>query len=242
VRFEPSLVRGRLIRRYKRFLADVELDGGEVVTVHCPNSGSMLSVDRPGATVWLSAAIGSRRRLAFSWELIEVGGTLVGINTQRPNAVVAEAIAAGAIPELAGYASIRREVPYGHASRIDLLLEADDRPPCYVEVKNVTLRRGSGADDPVEFPDSRTIRGVKHLLELTGMVRAGARAMMVFLAQRADAHRFAVARDIDPAYAAALAAAADAGVDMVCYRCQMAVDSITVGGRVEMNGIARSSR
>lgn len=141
--FTSPLLRGVLIKRYKRFLADVTLENGEVVTAHCPNSGSMLSVDLPGSEVWLSRASNPKRKLGYTWELIRVGDDLVGINTNRPNALVAEAIESGTIAELAGYDAVRREVKYGQNSRIDLLLESPGRPQCYVEVKNVTLKRDS---------------------------------------------------------------------------------------------------
>ncbi len=225
MKFADPLIEGRLIKRYKRFLADVELIDGGVVTAHCANSGSMLGVKEPGSEVWLSAADNPNRKLRYTWELVRVGDGLVGINTGRPNRLVAEAVAGGAIDELAGYATLRREVKYGRNSRIDLLLEDPSRPPCYVEVKNVTLRRDGGA---AEFPDAVTARGAKHLEELTDMVAAGNRAVMVYLVQRGDCDRFAVAADIDPAYAAGLARARAAGVESICRACDVSVDGITV--------------
>ena len=193
MRFPDPLLPGTLVGRYKRFLADIVLDTGEAVTAHCANSGSMLSVDAPGAEVWLSPARNPERKLRYTWEMIRIDGGLVGINTGHPNGLAAEAVKAGTIPELAGYASLRREVRYGRNSRIDLLLEGNGRPPCYVEVKNVTLRRGGGADAPAEFPDAVTARGAKHLEELAAMVGAGHRAVMLFLVQREDCPRFAIA-------------------------------------------------
>ena len=234
MRFPDPLLRGTLIRRYKRFLADVVLDTGETVTAHCANSGSMLSVDAPGSEVWLSPARNPERKLRYTWELIRINGGLVGINTSHPNALAAEATRAGALPELAGYASLRREVKYGRNSRIDLLLEGGGRPPCYVEVKNVTLRRGAGADAPAEFPDAVTERGAKHLEELTAMVAAGHRAVMLFLVQREDCPRFTVAGDIDPAYAEGLAAARAGGVEALCYGCRLSPEEITVGGPIPL--------
>lgn len=234
MRFPDPLLRGSLIKRYKRFLADVTLDSGETVTAHCANSGSMLSVDTPGAEVWLSPARNPERKLRYTWELIRIGAGLVGINTSHPNALAAEAVGAGAIPELADYATIRREVKYGRNSRIDLLLEGNGRPPCYVEVKNVTLRRGTAPDAPAEFPDAVTARGAKHLEELTAMVAAGHRAVMLFMVQREDCTRFTVAGDIDPAYAAALTAARAGGVETLCYGCRLSSEEITVGGPIPL--------
>lgn len=238
MKFLSPLVRGTLVRRYKRFLADVVLASGEAVTAHCPNSGSMLSVDVFGAEVWLSPAPGAQRKLPYTWEIIRVGGELVGINTGRPNALVAEAIAKGAIPQLAGYDSVRREVRYGVNSRIDLLLEAPGRPKCFVEVKNVTMSR-EPARRLVEFPDCVTERGVKHLNELTNAAAAGERAVMLFLAQRADADTFAIADDLHPGYAAGLERALGAGVEALFYRCAVGLDEIRVNR--PMRFVGRSS-
>lgn len=228
MKFPDSLLRGTLVKRYKRFLADVTLDSGETVTAHCANSGSMLSVNMPGAEVWLSPARNPERKLRYTWELIRIGDALVGINTQHPNLLVAEAVAAGTIPELAGYESTRREVKYGRNSRIDLLLEGDGRPPCYVEVKNVTLRRDVTAEGTAEFPDAITARGAKHLAELGDAVAAGCRAVMLFLVQRADCRRFALADDIDPVYAEGFAAARARGVEALCYRCSVTPHEVAV--------------
>ncbi|MDX9863026.1 MAG: DNA/RNA nuclease SfsA, partial [Rhodospirillales bacterium] len=232
------LLRGTLVRRYKRFLADVVLDSGEAVVAHCANSGSMLSVDTPGAEVWVSPARNPERKLRYTWELIRIGDALVGINTQHPNRLAAEAVAAGAIPELAGYSLVRREVKYGRNSRIDLLLEADGRPSCYVEVKNVTMRRDPIG--PAEFPDAVTARGAKHLDELAAMVAQGHRAAMLFLVQRTDCCRFAVAADIDPVYAAGLARARAAGVETLCYGCRLSPLEITLDRPIplELQGAA----
>lgn len=229
MKFASPLLRGRLLRRYKRFLADVLLDTGEEVVATCPNTGSMLGLAAPGALVWLSLSTSPTRKYAHTWELVEAdlggGPTLVGINTGHPNRLVAEAIAAGTMPELAGYAGLRREVKYGLASRIDLLLEDPARPAAYVEIKNVHLSRTLGL---AEFPDSVTERGVKHLVELSAMVAAGHRAVMVYLIQRADAQRFAFAADIDPRYAAAFADARAAGVEAIAYACDLTPEAITV--------------
>ena len=222
MKFPDPLLRGRLVRRYKRFLSDVELDGGELVTAHCANPGSMIGLAEPGSEVWLSPARNPARKLRYSWELIRVGEGLVGINTSHPNGIVADAIAAGRVCELAGYGGIRREVKYGKNSRIDLLLDADGRPPCYVEVKNVHLKRDAGA----EFPDSVTARGAKHLVELSDMVAAGARAVMFYLVQREDCDDFAIAGDIDPHYATTLDKALAAGVEAICYCCKLTIEAI----------------
>src|SRR5262249_2474926 len=159
------------LRRYKRFLADVELADGRIITVHCPNPGSMLGLDTPGSDIWLSPAVSPGRKLPYSWELIRVGDGLVGINAGHPNALAEEAIRLNRIAELSGYERLRREVSYGVNSRVDLLCERDGRPACYVEVKNVHLRRSNAA----EFPDCVTARGTKHLGELSAMVTAGHR-------------------------------------------------------------------
>ena len=229
MRFASPLTRGRLIRRYKRFLADVELDGGETVTAHCANPGSMLGVAIPGAEVWLSRASNPKRKLALTWELIRIGSSLVGINAMHANPVAAAAIAAGAITELAGYARARREVRYGKNSRIDILLEDGARPPCFVEIKNVHLARRPPL---AEFPDAVTARGAKHLAELVHVVGDGARAVMVYLVQREDCDRFALAADIDPAYAAAFARARANGVEVLVYGCRLTPEEIRVDRRL----------
>ncbi len=231
MRFPAPLVRGTLVRRYKRFLADVVLDTGEAVTAHVANSGAMTGVCDPGQEVWLSPAAGPTRKLNWSWEYGTVGGHLVGVNTQHPNRVAAEAVAAGQIPELAGYDRLRREVAYGRNSRVDLLLEAAGRPTCYVEVKSVVLARGGWA----EFPDAVTVRGTKHLGELRAMVVRGARAVMLYLVQRGDCTAFRPAADIDPVYAAALADAVRDGVEAICYTCRLSLDGITMGGRLPLS-------
>jgi sugar fermentation stimulation protein A len=229
MRFPAPLFPATLLRRYKRFLADVTLASGETVTVHCANPGSMIGLAAPGARVWLSKSANSKRKLAHSWELIEVdfgsGLELVGINTAHPNALAGEAIAAGAIAELAGYDRIRREVRYGTNSRVDFLLERAGHPICYVEIKNVHLMRQPGL---AEFPDAVTKRGARHLDELGAVAAAGARAVMLFLIQIGSARRFALARDIDPAYGRAFDAARRAGVEMLAYRCGITCEGIEV--------------
>lgn len=229
MRFPTPLVPARLIRRYKRFLADVVLDDGSEHVVHCPNPGAMLGLARPDAEIWLSRSPNAKRKLPYTWELERVGDGLVGINTNQPNALVNEAIASGAIPPLAGYGTIRREVRYGENSRIDMLLEGEGRPPCFVEVKNVHLLRDGGVDPgAAEFPDCVTKRGAKHLDELAAMVAAGHRAVMLYCVQRQDCDRFTLAADIDPGYAAAFARAAAAGVEAYAFACALSVEEIRV--------------
>lgn len=239
MKFPSPLIQGRLVQRYKRFLCDVELADGTTITATCPNTGSMRGLTAPGSTVWLSESDSKTRKYRHTWEMIETdlgaGPVLVGINTSHPNAIVAEAIADGTIPSLGGYASARREVKYGVNSRIDILLEDPKRGLCYVEIKNVHLMRQPGL---AEFPDSKTERGAKHLDELANMVAEGHRAVMVFLIQRADAEHFDVARDIDPAYAAAFSKAAARGVEMLAYRCRLEPGSIACASQVPIAGIS----
>lgn len=233
MKFPSPLLRGRLVKRYKRFLADVLLDDGTAVTATCPNTGSMLGLATPGATVWLSESTSATRKYPHTWEMVEAdlgrGPELVGINTNHPNRLVSEAIPAGTIPELAGYAGLRREVKYGVASRIDILLEDPAKGLAYVEIKNVHLSRTAGL---AEFPDAVTERGVKHLAELSAMVAAGHRAVMLYLVQRADAERFTFAGDIDPRYAEAFRTAHAAGVEAIAYACRLTPEEITVTRRI----------
>ena len=239
MKFKTPLIEGILVQRYKRFLADVKLADGSTVTATCPNTGSMLGLTTPGSKVWLSESDSPTRKYRHTWELIEdTAGPkpcLVGINTSHPNGLVTEAIEARKIPELASYATLRREVKYGLNSRIDILLEGGQDNLCYVEIKNVHLMRQPGL---AEFPDSKTERGVKHLDELSNMVAAGHRAVMLFLVQRGDAERFDLARDIDPAYGAAFAKAMAAGVEMLCYRCKLSPEEIKVSKRIEITGLS----
>lgn len=228
MQFPSPLTRGTLLRRYKRFLSDIEMDTGETVIAHCANPGSMMGLAEPGSEVWLSPNSNPKAKLDWRWELVRTGGgDLVCINTAHPNRIGEEAIGAGAIPELAGYASLRREVKYGQNSRIDILLEDAARPACYVEIKSVTLRRPEGpCPTAAEFPDAVTKRGAKHLAELADMAESGSRAVMLYLAQRNDCDHFRVAADIDPAYATALADARARGVEALCYACDIQPDGI----------------
>lgn len=224
MKFSGPLTKGRLLKRYKRFLADVELEDGSVIVAHCANSGSMLGCADPGSIVYLSPNQNPKAKLDWRWEMIDIGGSLVGINTSHPNRLVEAAIEDGTIVELQDYTSMRREVKYGQNSRIDILLE--DPGLCYVEVKSVTLKIGEEA----QFPDSVTTRGAKHLRELTQMVADGHRAVMVYLVQRSDCTHFRPAADIDPTYAIELIAAKKAGVEILCYQCSLTPSAIEVVG------------
>ena len=223
MQFEKPLRPARLIRRYKRFLADVAFeDTGEEIVAHCPNPGAMLGLADPGMRVWLRPAKNPKAKLAYAWELTELPSGLVGIDTGRPNGIAEAAIQAGRIPALAGYDELRREVKYGVNSRIDILLTDPLKRDCYVEIKNVHLEREGRA----EFPDSKTARGAKHLDELGAMVRIGARAVMLYIVQRQDCGSFRLADDIDPAYGAAYRTARAAGVETLCYDCAVTMQGI----------------
>ena len=210
------LYSGTLIKRYKRFLSDIKLESGEIVTAHCPNSGSMKGCDAPGSPVLISKSDKPQRKLKFTWELVQVNGVWVGINTMFPNRLVREAIEKEVIPELQGYPSIRPEVKYSWNSRIDLLLESEAQK-CYVEVKNVTLIEGEIAS----FPDAVTVRGQKHLRDLMQVVEAGQRGVIFFVIHREDARQFTPADDIDPEYGKLLRQAADRGVEILAYQTEI---------------------
>jgi sugar fermentation stimulation protein A len=235
MKFEVPLLRGRLVKRYKRFLADVILDSGETVTTTCPNTGSMMGLLTPGAHVWLSQSDSPTRKYKHTWELVEAqfgeSREMVGINTNHPNRLVTEAIEAGAIKELKGYASLRREVKYGKNSRIDILLEDAAKGLCYVEIKNVHMMRKLGR---AEFPDSVTERGAKHLAEMSDMVAAGHRAVMLYLIQMSSPKSFELARDIDPGYGAAFDKARGLGVEAIAYRCRISPAEIAVDKPVKL--------
>lgn len=228
--FLSPLVRGRLVQRYKRFFAEVVLDDGTELTAHCPNPGAMLGLKMPGLGAWVSRSDDPKRKLAHTLELVEADGGLVGINTLHPNRITAEALAADAIPELTGYGTHRREVRYGANSRVDFLLEHPDRAPCWLEVKNCHLRRSGTL---AEFPDCVAARSLKHLRELTAMVEAGQRAVMLFVIQRTDCDAFAACADLDPAYARGLDEAAEAGVEVLAYACDVTVEGVTISRPVQ---------
>lgn len=223
-------LRGRLVRRYQRFLADVATPGGRVITVHCPDPGSMRGLLRDGAAVRCSTSDAPGRRLRHTLEMIRGGRVWVGTNPARANALAARAIEAGAISGLAGYARSQREVRTGGGSRLDLRLHAHARDPrpAFVEVKSVTLARGASGC----FPDSVTVRGRRHLEELARLRREGARAVLLFVAQRADVERVTTASDIDPEYARALRAAVQAGVEVLAVRARVTPGALRFEGRL----------
>lgn len=227
MRFQTPLVPARLIRRYKRFLADCRLADGREVTAHCPNPGSMLGLAEPGTQIWLEPNDDPRKRLKYGWRLVEhESGHFTGIDTSLPNRALRTALEARQVAPLADYDRVRPEVPCGKASRIDFLLTGDGLPDAYVEVKSVTLCRRPGL---AEFPDSVTARGARHLAELSEMARSGHRALMLYLVQRTDCTGFALASDIDPAYAAAFDAARAQGVDVLVFGTHISPESVTVG-------------
>jgi len=239
-----------LVARYKRFFADVVLDDGREITAHCPNPGAMLGLNTPGLPAWVSRSEDPKRKLAYTLELVEADGGLVGINTMHPNRLVAEALVADAIPELTGYASHRREVRYGLNSRVDFLLEAPGRARCslevkndqsyftrelrpdhklWLEVKNVHLTRTKGL---AEFPDCVAARSLKHLRELEAMVTEGDRAVALFVVQRTDCDEFSACYDLDPAFANGLDRAAEAGVEVLIYACDISVERVSLSRRL----------
>lgn len=229
MRFASSLQPAIFLRRYQRFLADLRRPDGSEFTVHCPNSGSMATCAECGWPARYSQSPNPRRKYPGTLEMLHNGQAWIGVNTHTPNVVVAEALAAGSVPELATFGAWRREVRYGTNSRIDLLGTGPEGQPCYVEVKNVTLL---GADGSLQFPDAVTERGRKHLTELAAVHRDGARAVMFFFLQRGDGHGFRPAWHIDPKYAAALLAAQAAGVEILAYRAKVSPEQITLGERV----------
>ncbi len=223
MKFPVPLLETTLVRRYKRFLADVELPSGEVITVHCANPGSMLGLTEPGIRAWISDSQNPKRKLQYSLEMVEADNTLVGVNTNLPNALAREAIEAGRIPSLSKYENLRTEVKYGENSRIDILLESSKAKPIYVEVKNVHFSRTPGL---FEFPDSVTARGAKHLDEMAREVEKGNRAVMLYVVQRNDGDRFRLSRDLDPNYGKAFDRARKTGVEAIAIRCDVQTDGI----------------
>jgi sugar fermentation stimulation protein A len=218
-------VRGVLLKRYKRFMADVRLDSGETVTAHCANSGRMTSCCEAGRPVFLSTHDNPRRKLKYTWELIEMTTSLVGVNTGMPNRLVAAALRERAVPELAAYTIVTTEVSVNGTSRLDIRLDGEGLPPCFVEVKNCTLV----TEGVARFPDAVTSRGRKHLVELQRLVSEGARGLMFYFVQRMDAERFEPAKEIDPAYAAELARAMAGGVEVLAYDVEIDLNKIALG-------------
>lgn len=230
----PVLIRGRLIKRYKRFLADIRLDTGETVTAHCPNSGRMTGCAEPGRRVYLSRHDTPRRKLKYTWELIDMPGTLVGVNTLVPNRLVAAAIRAAQVPSLAGYDHITPEVRVSSHTRLDLQLRGGThRRDCYIEVKNCTLVEGGVA----MFPDAVTTRGVKHLHALKRLVAQGHRGGIFYLIQRMDAQGFSPAWHIDPAYGEAFQVAIEGGVEVFAYDVCIDLEGISLGRRVPIHPV-----
>lgn len=224
------LFMGTLVRRYKRFLADVVLDDGRELTVHCANSGAMTGMNSPGLRVLVSDSGNSRRKLRHTLERVHVGSTWVGVNTARPNHVVAEAVERGLVEPLAGYSTLRREVRCDGASRLDLLLEHPDRPRCWVEVKSATLAH----DGVACFPDAVTARGLRHVEALRALVAAGDRACLFFLVGRTDCTSFRPADEVDPAYGSALREAVASGVEVMVYDVRHRLDATVVGSPLDV--------
>jgi sugar fermentation stimulation protein A len=234
LRFDPPLVPGTLLRRYKRFLADVRLEDGSTITAHCPNTGSMLGCADPGSRVWLVHAPSPTRKYAYAWEMTELaGGRHVGVNTHRSNALVRESLEAGLLPALHGYTRIRPEAAYGQeGSRVDFLLSANGLPDCYLEVKNVTAAVHEGV---ALFPDAVSARGTRHLREMMHVVAAGARAVLLFCVQREDVTEVRPADAIDPLYGRTLREALAAGVEAFALRARLDAQGITLQMRIPVH-------
>ncbi|WP_288943940.1 DNA/RNA nuclease SfsA [uncultured Roseovarius sp.] len=232
MRFQTPLEPATLIRRYKRFLADIRLEDGREAVAHCANPGSMMGLAEPGMRIWVEPNDDPKKKLKYGWRLVEHDtGHFTGVDTSVPNRALRAALEAGEVAGLEGYDSVRPEVKYGENSRIDFLLQGAGRRDAYVEVKSVTLMREAGM---AEFPDSVTARGAKHLAELAAMAQAGHRAVMLYLIQRTDARAFRLAEDIDPAYAAAFGAARAAGVEALAFDTAISPEGITLGRAVAM--------
>lgn len=227
----PPLIKGRLVKRYKRFLADVVLENGQSVTAHCPNSGRMTGCCQPGRPVYISDHKAPHRKLRYTWQLIEMPSSLVGVNTQIPNRLVAEAIKASGVPGLKGYQELKREIPVNDGSRLDIMLTAPGRRTCFVEIKNCSLVENGIA----LFPDAPTARGRKHLQKLEQLHFEGHRAVIFFLVQRMDATRFGPADRIDPLYGQLLRNAVAAGVEILAYDVRITLENISLGKRIECN-------
>ncbi|WP_313665784.1 DNA/RNA nuclease SfsA [Shinella sp.] len=232
MKFDPPLILGTLVQRYKRFLFDAILDDGSAITGSCPNTGSMRGLTTPGSRIWMSTSDSPTRKHRHRLELVEADDTVVGINTGLPNRLAEEAIHAGLVSDLATYPLIEREKKYGRNSRIDILLSGDTRPPAYVEVKNVHFRRAAGL---AEFPDTVTTRGAKHLEELGDMAEAGFRAIMLYLVQREDCDRFRICADLDPFYATGFQRALSRGVEAYAVKCGVTPSQIRPVASIAMD-------
>lgn len=226
MKFSPALQHATLIQRYKRFLADVITPQGESLTLHCPNTGAMTGCATAGDTVWYSTSDNAKRKYPHTWEMTETQqGAFICVNTLRANQVVKEALMAENLPELTGYSSLKSEVKYGaEGSRIDFMLQAEDRPECYIEVKSVTL----ADNDHGYFPDAVTLRGQKHLRELMSVAAAGKRAVLLFAVLHSAIERFSPARHIDPKYAQLLHEAQKQGVEIFAYKAELSADNMTL--------------
>lgn len=230
--FSPPLIRGTLVKRYKRFMADILLDSGDQITAHCPNTGAMTGLLVSGAEVWVRDSENPERKLRYTWELVKIGSTFIGVNTGNPNRIVGDALRAQEIPEFKEYDTVKSEVKYGSEnSRIDFYL-TDSKgtlPPFYLEVKNVHSREG----DLATFPDCETTRGAKHLRELTQVIDSGlGKSGVIYLAQRQDCQEFAIAAHLDPNYQLEYEKAVKSGVLMVCYVCEMSPQGIKINKRL----------
>ncbi|PSW18548.1 DNA/RNA nuclease SfsA [Photobacterium sanctipauli] len=233
MKFDPTLQSATLIKRYKRFLADIELPDGTVKTIHCANTGAMTGCAEPGNTVWYSTSDNPKRKYPNSWEISQTpAGDMICVNTAQANRLVVEAINQGAITELAGYTSLRTEVKYGSEnSRIDVLLEAENKPACYIEVKSVTLlENGRGY-----FPDAVTTRGQKHIRELIEVAQSGQRAILFFAILHSGIENVAAAHHIDPDYHTLIQQAEQEGVEIVCYKAVLNQHEIYLDSCIKFN-------
>ncbi len=231
--FATPLIPAKLVKRYKRFLADCLLDDGTEVTAHCANPGSMMGLATAGARVWLEPNDDPGRKLRFGWRLVEqAGGHFVGVDTALPNRMLKAAFMGGEVADLSAYRGVRPEVKYGQGSRVDFLLTEPGLPDAYVEVKSVTLSRSPGV---AEFPDSVTTRGARHMAELSAMAQAGHRAVLFYLVQRTDAARVTLAADIDPTYAKAVADAVSTGVEVMAFTTRISPAGVSLGHAVPVD-------
>ncbi|AXB32326.1 DNA/RNA nuclease SfsA [Vibrio campbellii] len=235
MQFKPALESATLLKRYKRFLADIELDSGEILTIHCANTGAMTGCATPGNNVWYSTSDNPKRKYPNSWELSETAqGHRICINTARANQLAVEAIENDVISELVGYDQLQTEVKYGNEnSRIDILLSASDKPKCYIEVKSVTLLDEESPSGQGYFPDAVTTRGQKHLRELTEMAQTGSRAILLFTVLHSGIEKVSAAHHIDAKYSTLLKQAQDAGVEVLCYKAELSNTEVKLLSAIE---------